>query len=225
MNPEFKDRSFDLYVFLAQERSRKDEKSQSGYDNRKSCRRKEEKKSDMDPYRKALIEIRKSVIHRKDKEKQIARHLADLLDQLDPNRTKLIGLYYPIRGEVDILESLEDRTASMCFARVIGKYEMDFCRCSINDLIPGAFHIPEPSEELEAVVPDLLLVPLVAYHNLNRLGNGQGFYDRYLAAHPDLPAIGLAFDEQEADFPVLETDQILDYLITPAGIRQKSEDD
>ena len=44
------------------------------------------------------------------------------------------------------------------------------------------------------VDPDVLLVPCVGYTDEGlRLGYGGGYFDRYLAAHPDVTAIGVAW--------------------------------
>ena len=51
------------------------------------------------------------------------------------------------------------------------------------------------------IYPDILLVPLVAYdNNLNRLGYGGGFYDRYIEKIEKIKKIikiGLAFSYQK----------------------------
>ena len=51
---------------------------------------------------------------------------------------------------------------------------------SKDPLIINEYGIPEPtSNKIE--YPDILLVPMVAFDkNLNRLGYGGGFYDRYI---------------------------------------------
>ena len=58
---------------------------------------------------------------------------------------------------------------------------MDFFQWSIRDpLIINKYGIPEPTSK-KVVYPSVLLVPLVAYDkNLNRIGYGAGFYDRYI---------------------------------------------
>ena len=58
---------------------------------------------------------------------------------------------------------------------------MDFFKWSNNDPLKiNKFGIPEPISS-KIFYPDILLVPLVGYDNdLNRLGYGGGFYDRYI---------------------------------------------
>ena len=58
---------------------------------------------------------------------------------------------------------------------------MNFFYWSTNDpLNVNKYGIPEPISN-KVKYPDILLVPLVAYDsNLNRIGYGGGFYDRYI---------------------------------------------
>ena len=49
-------------------------------------------------------------------------------------------------------------------------------------------------------MPEILFVPLVGFTpTLARLGQGGGHYDRWLAEHPPLLAIGLAWDAQACE--------------------------
>jgi len=82
--------------------------------------------------------------------------------------------------------------------------------------------IPEPLASKAEVVPDVLLVPLLAFdHAGYRLGYGGGFYDRTLDRLRRLKpvvAVGIAYDEQRVDaVPHLHYDQPLDWVLTPSG--------
>lgn len=69
------------------------------------------------------------------------------------------------------------------------------------------------------VRPKVTITPLLGVDkNLNRLGKGKGYYDRYFAS-VDTFKIGLAFEEQVIDKVVCdEWDKPLDMLITPSGV-------
>ena len=91
------------------------------------------------------------------------------------------------------------------------------------EMIDGPFGAAIPKETHE-LLPDLLLVPLVAFDRAGwRLGYGGGFYDRTLEKLRStrcVSAIGLAYSAQEIEsVPTEPTDQRLDGLLTEQGLR------
>jgi 5-formyltetrahydrofolate cyclo-ligase len=82
----------------------------------------------------------------------------------------------------------------------------------------------QPPHRGEPVIPDLVVVPLVAFTKRGeRLGQGGGHYDRWLDANPQTPAIGLAWDCQIADaLPVEDHDRHLAAVVTPTRIYEGS---
>ena len=89
-----------------------------------------------------------------------------------------------------------------------------------SDLYPGKLGLMQPSGELPEVVPEVLFMPLVGFTARgDRLGQGGGFYDRWLAAHPETVAIGMAWDEQEVDdLPIEDHDMPLTAILTPTRL-------
>ena len=90
-------------------------------------------------------------------------------------------------------------------------------------LVINKYGIPEPTSE-KTKYPDILLVPFVAYDkNLNRIGYGGGFYDRYIekiSRNKKVITIGLAFSFQEVKkIPIKKYDIKLDFIITNKEIR------
>ena len=90
-------------------------------------------------------------------------------------------------------------------------------------MVPGKMDIPEPPAGAEAVVPDLLFVPLAAFDRRgHRIGYGAGFYDRTLAAlraEKEIAAIGLAYAAQEVLFvPAADHDEPLDMVVTEKDV-------
>ena len=95
---------------------------------------------------------------------------------------------------------------------------MNFFKWSLNDpLIINKYGIPEPISN-DVIYPNILLVPLVAYDdNLNRIGYGGGFYDRYIKKikkRKKIITIGLAYSFQKVKkIPTNRHDIKLDYII------------
>ena len=96
---------------------------------------------------------------------------------------------------------------------------MDFFHWFTGDpLVINQYGIPEPISD-KIRYPDILLVPLVAFDdNLNRIGYGGGFYDRYIKRVRKIKkifTIGLAYSFQKIKkIPISSHDIKLDYIIT-----------
>ena len=102
----------------------------------------------------------------------------------------------------------------------VDDFTMEFRPWHEGDVLePGRFAIPCPPAR-PAVVPDVLLVPLVRFDAAgNRMGRGAGFYDRWLAEHGAI-AIGTAFEAQRAhSLPVQAHDMPMRAVVTELGIR------
>lgn len=97
--------------------------------------------------------------------------------------------------------------------------QMAFYRIrSLDELQPGAYHIPEPVGREEPLLTrdSLCIVPGLAFaKDGSRLGKGGGYYDRYLAAHPDLRTIGLTYRcLLQEEIPCEAHDRRVDAVIT-----------
>lgn len=86
-----------------------------------------------------------------------------------------------------------------------------------SDLEAGPYGMLQPGADAEVLVPDVLFVPLVGFTpDLARLGQGGGHYDRWLAEHPSVLAVGLAWDAQQRDtLPTESHDRPLAAVVTP----------
>ena len=72
------------------------------------------------------------------------------------------------------------------------------------------------------VVPDVVLVPCVGFTRAgHRLGYGGGYFDRWLASHPGVTAVGVAWSVGRVDRAVFDPqphDVTLALVITEQGI-------
>jgi len=89
-----------------------------------------------------------------------------------------------------------------------------------SDLEAGVWGLRQPGVDAPVVVPEVLFMPLVGFTAKgDRLGQGGGYYDRYLAAHPQVVAIGMAWDVQEVpELPTELHDMRLSAIVTPTRV-------
>ncbi len=130
----------------------------------------------------------------------------------------VVGFYMPIRDELDPRPLAFATGAALALPATDGT-AMTFTLWRPGDpLEKSAFGVPEPSGE--EVVPDLLLIPLLAFDaQMNRLGYGAGHYDRYIARHPMTLRFGVAYAAQQRDDIIVEPhDMPLHGIITEQGL-------
>jgi len=81
----------------------------------------------------------------------------------------------------------------------------------------GPYGMMQPLSGAPEVLPDTVFVPLLGFTaQCDRLGQGGGHYDRWLAANPHAQTMGLAWDCQLVDsLPVEAHDIRLGAVVTP----------
>ena len=177
---------------------------------------------------KSKIRSKILILRKKSFNKNLKINLDKFISFLKKNmpNAKKIGGDYPSNYEIDdleILDFLEKQNYGISLPIVKKNNQMNFYKWSKKDLlIINKFGIPEPVS-LKIVYPDILLVPLVGYDkNLNRLGYGGGFYDRYIEKIDKIKKIkkiGLAFSYQKIkSVPIDQYDKKLDFIITEEKI-------
>ncbi len=141
-------------------------------------------------------------------------------------KLKNIGGYYPSNYEIDDLEILQffmEKGSDISLPIIKKNNQMDFFKWfKESPLKINKYGIPEPVSN-EILYPDILFVPLLAYdQNLNRLGYGGGFYDRYIQKimrRKKTIKVGLAFSYQKLKkIPINNFDKKLDIIITEKEI-------
>lgn len=172
--------------------------------------------------RQQILQYRKnlSIQYIEDISVKICNIAQKVIDKFAQN----IGLYYPIKGEINCLTLINLLPNKNFSLPKIDRDHIYFCKWSINDeIIFNKFLIPEPAQII-ITVPDIIIVPLLAFDiNGHRIGYGKGFYDKYLANFNG-QSIGLATEAQKfADLYSENHDVPLDYIVTEAAIYHKSD--
>ena len=144
------------------------------------------------------------------------------------NKKIIIAGYYPSNYEVDILCFLKEASKKKyrIALPVVGSASLLSFKSWIfkNPLYVSKFGILEPKNSNETIIPDLIMVPLVAFdRKLNRIGYGKGYYDRILKKINKIKKktvfLGIAYSFQEcSSIPVNKHDFKLDYIFTERGI-------
>ena len=89
----------------------------------------------------------------------------------------------------------------------------------MDDLEAGAYGILEPKKSCALVTAadiDFAVVPCLSFDRKGRrLGQGGGYYDRYLQMYPKAVTFGYAFEEQLCEaIPNEAHDRRLDFVVT-----------
>ncbi len=144
------------------------------------------------------------------------------------NKKIIIGGYYPSNYEVNILQFLEKaekKKFKITLPVIKPSNKMKFENWKYKDpLYVSKFGTLEPKISNKKNIPDLVLVPLVAFDNkLNRIGYGKGYYDRSLQKIRKIKKnsifLGIAFYFQKCStIPVNKNDFKLDCILTERGI-------
>jgi 5-formyltetrahydrofolate cyclo-ligase len=151
--------------------------------------------------------------------------LADIfLRHIRLEKSAIVASYCAVRDEMDpaaLNEALRAMGHKIALPVITGKRKpLIFRRYELGDrLLANPLSIFEPVSSAQAVTPDVLLIPLLAFdRKRNRLGYGGGYYDRTikeLRVHKPVLAFGLAYACQEAaEIPTGPNDIPLDRIVT-----------
>ncbi len=145
---------------------------------------------------------------------------ARLLAWWNVNPVQSLGVYWPIRGEPDLLgtyEILVARGVQLSLPTVAGSdAPLRFVAWQPGDaLVKDAMGVPVPADTHRSIQPNAVLAPCVGFNANNiRLGYGGGFYDRTLASLPRPLALGIAYECCRVEFHGDTHDIALDEILT-----------
>ncbi len=176
--------------------------------------------------------IRNSILKHRDKllseeVKILSLSIWDRLLTVDAfTKASQLLVYRDYRNEVATLPIIKyalSKNIPIAAPMVKGSY-MDFYYFNtIEDFHPGTWGILEPDTSHPYNEDDsgtVVIMPGSAYDlNHNRIGYGGGYYDKYLANHPDIYRIAIGYDFQIVDFiPAEDTDIKPHMLVTDRRI-------
>jgi 5-formyltetrahydrofolate cyclo-ligase len=137
-------------------------------------------------------------------------------------------LYSPIQNEIStapLFAALKSHGKKIYFPRCEGEKLFFHQVNEWDELQNGKFGL-EPSKDLPLFASKsekhaAIVIPGIAFSRLgHRIGFGRGFYDRFLAEHPNLLRFGFGYNFQLAlnEWESLPTDQVLHYIVCPNGL-------
>ncbi|MGF6375265.1 5-formyltetrahydrofolate cyclo-ligase [Clostridiales Family XIII bacterium PM5-7] len=155
-----------------------------------------------------------------------AKIIDKLMELPEYQHAQMVFTFIGIRGEVNTLPLIEQALAAgkrVCVPLCIrdGIMEAREIRNIHNDLSPGMMGILEPKEKTKLIHPteiDFAVIPCVTGdHQGNRLGHGNGYYDRYLAK-AQFASVMICFEKLISDhIPMDDFDQKISRMITERG--------
>ncbi len=153
----------------------------------------------------------------------LARHLADTLAHLEP---EVLGLYWPIQAEFNAPAAI---IADTTFAAL--PLALPFARRAGREMAYRLWDRGTPTQTDECgiatasgapTVPDVVLVPCVGFTDTGwRLGYGGGYFDHWLAHHPHVTAVGVAWSVGQIDAARFQSelhDRALTLVVTEHGV-------
>jgi 5-formyltetrahydrofolate cyclo-ligase len=176
--------------------------------------------------RKYYIEARKSIPDKENLSEIVCSHIISLEIY---KKSQIPVLYWAEKNEVSLLKICKERSQSgkkFGLPRCIDKNgEMEIFLANINEMSPDCHGILSPLPLREnSILPseiDLIFVPATAFDIFgNRLGQGGGYYDRFLPKCKNAIKIGVCFSCQISEnlLPVSDIDEKVDFVLSEKGI-------
>lgn len=145
-----------------------------------------------------------------------------LWEVIQRHNYRTVHTYLPMGTEIDITPLITDMLAANMIVvcpKTLPKRQLEnLVLKSIDHLEKGPFGTEHPaSSEIFLGQYDLIIVPGLAFDHQNfRLGYGGGYYDRFLAGHPDAWTVGICYPFQKRpEIPLEAHDVQLKRVLCP----------
>ena len=175
-----------------------------------------------DEIRKEIINLRNSIPNKK----EISTIIVNKIKKLDVyKKSRVVAIYNSLENEVDTKEFLIDDKVFL-LPRVVNN-DLIFLQIDFKTkYTKSIFGVMEPlmNNNLFNNKIDLMIIPGVSFDkDLNRLGYGKGYYDRFLK-NKDVYKIGVCFDLLLAKkIPIEDHDIKMDMVVTEKRIIKKEK--
>ena len=144
-----------------------------------------------------------------------------LAKKIKENNYEIIHCYLPMSTEINIfplIDSLLQLELTLVAPKTLAKGRLKHLVLhSLDQLEKGVYGTSHPAgDQSFSGEYDLIIVPGLSFDQRNyRLGYGGGYYDSFLAQHPDARKVGLFYPFQETEHIPTESHDIrLDEILT-----------
>lgn len=147
-----------------------------------------------------------------------------IIHSLHPYLKGCVGIYLAYGNEADVTSLIQNKDISCCVPKTYPDHSMVFYQVDQNTVYEkSSYGIREPKDGIVVTKDqiDVMIIPMVVFdEQKNRMGHGQGFYDRYLKNYRGLK-IGIAFECQKAEMLVTQPHDVpMDLIITEDAVYQ-----
>lgn len=180
---------------------------------------------DKDELRRRMRGMRRALTAREQEE--AAQSVLTQIERFAPfQQARTVMAYMAVRGELSlapVTQAILKSGKTLALPRCEAPGMMTARRiAAFSELERGAYGLPEPAESCEILAGDqidLILVPGTAFDAQGRrLGQGGGYYDRFLIKTRAL-RVGVCHDAALLDcVPAQAHDLNMDYILMPGGI-------
>ncbi len=145
---------------------------------------------------------------------ELRRRMRELRRSIDDRPERSEQLWSHVTG----LPSVVDATRILVFRTIVGEPEVSLFE---SWCLEQGMAVAVPEDDVDPAWPDVVIVPGLAFTATGRrLGQGGGWYDRFLVdVRDDCVTVGVCFHEQLLDDLAVEShDMSVDHVVTDRGL-------